>query len=351
MKKYIHGGDIYRHPGVLDFSVNCNPYGIPNGVKKAVTAAVEQAECYPDVDCMRLRNAIGQTENISPEQIICGNGAADLIFALVLALKPKKALLAAPTFAEYQQALAAVGCEVCYVRLKEENGFVPDENFLDQICVGTDLVFFCNPNNPTGVAAKREYIRKIAVKCQMCAAFLVVDECFIDFLEQPEIYTMKGFLKEFPSMFLLKAFTKKYAMPGLRLGYGLCSDEQFLETMAAVMQPWNVSTLAQEAGIAALKETAYVRDSLEKIRSQRKNLIEGLKQLGCKVYASEANYIFFQGPERLSEKCLEHGILIRDCSNYEGLSKGFYRIAVRRPEENGIFLETLQKIAETKGGE
>lgn len=350
MKKYIHGGDIYRYPGVLDFSVNCNPYGMPDGVKKAVIEGLNQAECYPDVNCMRLRGAIGEAEKIPQEQIICGNGAADLIFALVFALKPKKALLMAPTFAEYQQALEAVGCEVCYAWLKKENGFVPDEEFIEQISEETDLVFFCNPNNPTGVAAERVYVRRLADRCRSYGAFLVLDECFIDFLEQPEQYTMKAFLNEFPGMFLLKAFTKKYAMPGLRLGYGFCSDEQILEKTAAVMQPWNVSTLAQEAGIAALKETAYVRETLEKIRGQRKILIEGLKQFGCRVYASEANYIFFQGPKQLAKKCLEYGILIRDCSNYEGLSEGFYRIAVRKPEENKMFLETLRTIIETKGG-
>lgn len=351
MTKHIHGGDIYRYPDMLDFSANCNPYGMPEGVKKAVINAVDRAEHYPDVYCTALKNALSQAEKVPKEQIICGNGAADLIFSLVLAKKPKKALLAAPTFGEYRQALESVGCEVQQVFLKEETGFAYDEEFLAQITEELDMVFFCNPNNPTGVLAKRGYLKRLAEKCQACSAFLVVDECFNDFLEKPEDVTIKPHLTDFPGLFLLKAFTKKYAMPGLRLGYGLCSDRQMLEEMSAVMQPWSVSTLAQEAGIAALKETEYVSQTLQNIRKERAVLLEGIKNLGMKVYSSKANYIFFRGPKRLTEKCLEQGIMIRDCSNYAGLSEGFYRIAVRKRDENEKLLQVLQKIIEMESGE
>lgn len=351
MTKHMHGGDIYRHPDVLDFSSNCNPYGMPEGVKQAVAAVLERAEHYPDVECMELRKALGKAENVPAEYIICGNGAADLIFALALALKPKKALLAAPTFAEYRQALETVNCEICHVQLQEKTGFIPGEAFLNQISGETDLVFFCNPNNPTGAAVKKEYVKRLAQKCRTCGAFLVVDECFNDFLEEPEEYTVKESLRDFSGMLVLKAFTKKYAMPGLRLGYGLCSSKEILEKIKNVMQPWSVSTLAQEAGIAALKETDYVRETLEKIHAQRAVLKEGLKRLGLTVYGSEANYIFFYGAKQLQQKCLAHDILIRDCSNYEGLSEGFYRIAVRKEEENQKLLEILQKIIGMESGE
>lgn len=351
MTKHIHGGDIYRYPGILDFSANCNPYGMPEGVKKAVINAVDRAEYYPDVYCAALKDALSRTENVPADQIICGNGAADLIFSLVLAKKPKKALLAAPTFEEYQQALKSVGCEVQHVFLKEETGFACDEEFLTQITEELDMVFFCNPNNPTGVLAERGYLKRLAEKCRDCGVFLVVDECFNDFLEEPEEFTMKPYLTEFPEMILIKAFTKKYAMPGLRLGYGLCSNRKMLEEMSAVMQPWSVSTLAQEAGIAALKETEYLQKTLQNIRKERIFLIDKMKEMGLSVYSSEANYIFFRGPVMLREKCLEHGIMIRDCGNYTGLSAGFYRIAVRKRAENEKLLQVLQEILETESGE
>lgn len=342
--KHVHGGDIYRYPNALDFSSNCNPCGMPEGVKAAAVKALKRAHNYPDVSCSELKRALEQAEGIPFNQIICGNGAADLIFGLVLARKPKKSLLPAPAFAEYEQALASVGCEVKHAFLKEAEGFAPGKDFFNQITGELDMVFFCNPNNPTGVLAEREYVRRIAEKCRECNVFLVLDECFIDFLEDADSYTMKPNLKEFPGLFLVKAFTKKYAMAGIRLGYGFCSDSHVLEEMREVMQPWNVSVIAQEAGIAALKEDAYWQESWGRVRAERAYLLKQLKEMKLQIYGSKANYIFFRGPKGLGEACLKQGIYIRDCSNYEGLSLGFYRIAVRTREENEKLLQVFTKI-------
>lgn len=343
-KIHIHGGDVYRNPGILDFSANCNPYGMPKGVKEAVIQALDKAECYPDVKCDALRKALAKEEGVTEEKIICGNGAADLIFGLVLARKPKRALLLAPTFAEYEQALDSVECEIVYVPLSEKEGFVPQENFINAITEDIDMVFFCNPNNPTGILADRKYVEKILQRCKNSNAFLVLDECFIDFIENPEDYTMKAYLKNYTNFFLLKAFTKKYAMAGIRLGYGFCSDKNTLENMQAVMQPWNVSVLAQEAGVAALKEKEYVKETFDKIKIEKEWLLEKLKKLELFCYPSKVNYIFFKGPLHLKEKCLKQGISIRDCSNYPNLKEGFYRIAVRKREENEKLAEALEYI-------
>lgn len=345
-KIHIHGGDIYSHPGVLDFSANCNPFGTPAGVKRAAAEALEEVCHYPDVECRELRRALFEAEGVPCEQIICGNGAADLIFGLVLAKKPRKALLLAPTFAEYEQALASVDCEIAYYELKEERGFVPGEELLSFITEETELVFFCNPNNPTGVLSDRGFVRGLADRCRECGAFLVVDECFLDFVEREEAYTMKPFLNEYPNLFLVKAFTKKYAMAGLRIGYGLCSNAGFLKKMRAVMQPWNVSVVAERAAVAALTEEAYVKDTMERIKKEREYLLGELDSLGLKVYGSKANYLFFRGEAGLWEKCMKRGIQLRDCSNYEGLSEGFYRAAVRTREENEELLRVLREILE-----
>ena len=170
-------------------------------MKEAVIQALEKAECYPDVSCDALRKALAEEEEVPEERIICGNGAADLIFGLVLARKPKKALLPAPTFAEYEQALSSVGCEIVYVPLSEEKGFVPQENFIDRITEDIDMVFFCNPNNPTGILADRSYVEKLLQRCKRSDAFLVLDECFIDFIENSEAYTMKAYLETYTNFF------------------------------------------------------------------------------------------------------------------------------------------------------
>ena len=321
MTKHIHGGDVYKYDHCLDFSANCNPLGTPQSVKQAIIDSVEDLSDYLRVGCGPLKEAIADYEYTKKEYLICGNGAADLIFSLSRALNPKKALLPAPTFAEYEQALVSVGCEISRYYLKEEN-----------------------PNNPTGITIPQDLLEEILETCAMQGIFMVVDECFLDFVKDPEKHTLKGKLEKYPGLFILKAFTKRYAIPGVRLGYGFCSDREVLDRMEAVTQPWNVSTMAQQAGMAALKESEYVEAGRQIIFRESAWMKEKMRQLGLTVYPSEANYIFFYGSEDLFERCVAKGILIRDCSNYPGLKKGYYRVAVKLHEQNEKLIEVLEEV-------
>ena len=344
MTKHIHGGDVYKYDHCLDFSANCNPLGTPQSVKQAIIDSVEDLSDYPRVGCGPLKEAIADYEHTKKEYLICGNGAADLIFSLSRALNPKKALLPAPTFAEYEQALVSVGCEISRYYLKEENDFCIQKDYPDVLKrEKPDIIFLCNPNNPTGISIDRDLLFRILRICREMEIFLVVDECFLDFIKEPEKHSLKAQLSRYHNLFLLKAFTKRYAMAGVRLGYGISENTELLEKMTMVTQPWNISVMAQEAGIAALKEKEYVENGRQMVFEEAKYLKEKLQELGMEVFPSEANYIFFKGPENLFEKCVEHGILIRDCSNYFGLKRGYYRVAVRTHEENEKLIQSMQE--------
>lgn len=347
MKNHKHGGDIYRHGDVMDFSANVNPLGTPKSVREAVRQSADHVEHYPDVQCQKLKEALSAYEQVPESWLICGNGAADLIFALALAVKPKRALLLAPTFAEYEQALSSVDCETDYVYLREQEGFRVTDRILSQITSSLDMVFLCNPNNPTGELIQRELLIKLLESCRKNHVLAAVDECFLDFVPNGTDYELSGLLGEYPNLFLLKAFTKRYAMAGIRLGYGMCSDAGVLEKMEEVTQPWRVSAPAQAAGTAALLETAYVEASVRFVEEQKSLLRNALTGAGFQVYGSRANYLFFKGPENFYDICLREGILIRDCSNYRGLSSGWFRIAVRTREENEQLIQMLQTF--TKG--
>jgi threonine-phosphate decarboxylase len=346
MKKYVHGGDVYRHPDALDFSANINPLGTPPPVIEAAKRSMEMISHYPDAYQEKLIDALSEYEKVPAEWLICGNGAAELIFTLVQALRPKKALIMAPTFAEYEQALKGVDCEVYYEILKEENGFRLDGNFAEKLNPELDLVFLCNPNNPTGILLDRALLGKIVRRCQQEQIWLVVDECFLDFVPEPEKETLKGMLEGCGNLFLLKAFTKRYAMAGLRLGYGITANRALKNAMEQRMQPWNVSIPAQEAGVAALKECEYVKRARKIVEEEKRYLKSELERAGCQVSDSEANYIFFKGEEKLHEKLLNEQIMIRDCSNYPGLCEGYYRIAVRTHEENEKLIAAVRKVRE-----
>lgn len=343
MKEQVHGGDVYRHPDVIDFSSNMNPLGTPKALIDAVIDSMQRIAQYPDIRCEKLISALSVYEGVKEQQLICGNGAADLIFSLVQAVKPKRALLQAPTFVEYAQALESVGCEITYYDSSKE-GYRITEKYIEALHETYDIAFLCNPNNPTGFLIEPAILEQIVDVCKEKQIFLVVDECFQDFVPEEKQFSLKKRLDDTKNLFLLKAFTKRYAMAGLRLGYGITDNTALLDKMAQITQPWNVSLPAQEAGVAALKETAYVKEGLAVVQRELAWLKDRFQALGLKTYDSQANYLFFEGPADLKAKCLEKKILIRSCSNYPSLGERHFRIAVRKHTDNEQLIRVLQEI-------
>ena len=347
--KLVHGGDWagYRAEfgrDALDFSANVSPLGLPAGVAAAITAALPMADRYPDPLCRDLRKALAEAEGVPAEQILCGNGAADLIFRLALALRPRRALLPAPTFAEYAAALDTVGCTMQRVFLQEENDFAVTDDFVDAVTDDIDAVFLCQPNNPTGQVTPPELVQKLLHRCAACGAVLVVDECFLDFLPDRDALTAKRFLHDASNLIILKAFTKLYAMAGVRLGYALCRNAALMDKMRAAGQPWAVSSLAQAAGLAALGETAYADRVRDLIAEERPKLAAGLRALGLYVVGGRANYLLFRGPADFGETLRRRGAVVRSCANYPGLDGSWYRTAVRTNAENQKLLQIMGEV-------
>ncbi|MFA5658801.1 MAG: threonine-phosphate decarboxylase [Oscillospiraceae bacterium] len=342
MINYRHGGDVYSNIIDYDFSANINPLGLPENVRKTLFSSVDSFSAYPDPECRELVKAISCLENIPPEKILCGNGAADLIFRIVFAVKPSKALILSPTFSEYEKSLLSVGCEIEYHFLFEENHFRLDENILEKLTEDTDIFFLCNPNNPTGNIISPELLRLIIKKCAEQKILLIIDECFMDFVFDSEKLSAKNHLES--GVVILKAFTKIYAMAGLRLGYIVCDNTAFLEKIRRFGQPWSVSTPAQLAGITAASELDYRQKTVRIIASEREFLISELTQLGLKAYPSKTNFLLFKSAVPLEEKLLKQRIAIRSCSNFSGLGDDFYRIAVRLHHENLVLMKAIEGI-------
>lgn len=345
----VHGGDWagYRAEfgcDALDFSANVSPLGLPAGVAAAITNALPTADRYPDPLCRELRAALAGAEGVPADWILCGNGAADLIFRLALAVRPRRALLPAPTFAEYEAALQTVGCAVQRVFLREENTFAVTEEFIDAVTPETDIVFLCQPNNPTGQVTPPALVERLVRRCAECGAVLAVDECFLDFLPDRDAWTAKQLLRDAPQLIILKAFTKLYAMAGVRLGYALCGDATLLEKMRGAGQPWAVSSLAQAAGLAALQETVYAGAVRALIAEQRPRMAAGLRALGLRVMDGQANYLLFRATPDFGEKLRRRGAVVRSCANYPGLDAAWYRTAVRTAQENTRLLQIMGEI-------
>lgn len=347
MIQLIHGGDRYGcDADTIDFSSNISPFGLPEAVKTALSNDVASWDSYPDPLCRDLTAALATYENVPSEWILCGNGSADLIFRIALAVRGEHALVTAPAFAEYEQALRASGYQVMHHTLHEKDGFALTSSILGKITPALNLVILCSPNNPTGKMIEPELLEAIVVRCRQYGVTLLLDECFLPFVEDGASRSLKQKLGENPQLVLLHAFTKTYAMAGLRLGYMLCSNPEFVQKVYECGQPWGVSAPAQTAGIAALESVDYLGKVREMVAKERDYLAQALSGLGMTLYESQANFLFFKCHKRrdLVECMREKGFLIRGCANYYGLDDRFYRVAVRTHAENEKLVAALGEV-------
>lgn len=339
MMKNEHGGDIFEREIVYDFSANLNPLGMPESMKNALQKSISKWEKYPDPFCRSLVKKLSERENFPPENIVCGNGAADVIFRIVQTVKPQKAVVCAPSFSEYSKALIQNECEILHYFLSEKSGFALDEKILEMFDESVQMLILCTPNNPTGRTVDSELLRRICEKCEANDIVFLCDECFIDFTENAA--HAEQFIN--PNVVVLKAFTKIYAMAGLRLGYALFGDAELAEKVRRNGQFWSVSAPAQTAGEAALDEKNYLEKTLELAKKEREFLTGKLQNFGFKVYPSEANFILFYTKIALDEMLLSEKILIRNCANFDGLEQGYFRIAVRSHEENSALVSAIER--------
>jgi threonine-phosphate decarboxylase len=338
MPRYEHGGDIYGDARVrLDFSVNVSPLGMPDAAKRAVVEQLDAFSRYPDRQCRALRRALSQKHGIPPEKILCGNGAADLIFRICACFKPGRALALAPTFSEYERPVVLFGGRAREHRLRESEGFELTDELLSALAPDVEILFLCNPNNPTSRLAAPDLLRRAAEICARNGTLMMVDECFIEFTRGTSMLPLLG---EFPNLLILRAFTKFYALAGLRLGY-LLGNEALLSRIADFGPEWSVSTAAQAAGLGALKEPGWAERTREVVEAERAFLAEALSALGLSVFPSDANFLLIKSSAPLGEPLKARGILVRDCSSFTGLDARFVRVGLKKRKENQALIRAV----------
>lgn len=388
----MHGGDIYRQAVTLDFSVNISPLGVPERVREALRAAVGRVEEYPDPRHERLVRALAEFFDVSGNRILVGNGASELIMAVCHALRPESAMITAPSFSGYREALRAVlpDSRIFRYELRGEVSFLPDEGLVAAVFEKKpDLLILTDPNNPNGLLIPPELLRRILDACGQTGTLLLLDACFMELAVRDGSRSLTTFfggsdgsagnrfskpscetggkrglvLRDFPSRapwIELRAFTKSFAIPGVRLGYAVCSGLALAESVRRHLPEWNLSVFAEEAGLACLAVGDTLQDARSLILRERTYLSRELSAIDdgsgkriIGVCPSDANFLLFRyGPDvragrpGLYRQLLDRGILIRDCSDYEGLCAGWYRIAVRTHEENEMLVRAIREAAE-----
>lgn len=346
--KFQHGGNIYgiknKQAGkIIDFSANINPLGLPQKIKGLLYKNIGRIPYYPDPNAAGLVEKIANYWGISRENILLGNGSAELIYLVANTVNPKNTLIPAPTFSEYERAARCIGSKVVFLKLKESNNFRLNPASVKKC----DLLFLCHPNNPTGnfILDNSKTVDKAANK------LTVIDEAFMDFLPGQRNFTfIKRAVRE-EKIVVLRTFTKMFALAGLRIGY-LVGCQKTIQRLKQRQPPWSTNSLAQLAAESILKDKEYLRRSLRFIENERIYLFNEITKLKKFIpYPSLVNFLLIKINDKnltstlLKKKLILKGILIRDCANFRGLNNKFIRVAVRRHKENLRLVQALKEYA------
>lgn len=349
----IHGGnikeiaEIYELPeeSILDFSANINPLGLSKNLLKTLKENMEQILHYPDLRYTELKREIADYHSLTPQNIFLGNGAAEVIYSLANVLKSQQLLVLAPTFSEYEDAFAHQKTNIVYFETKGNDFKVDTTDLITKVQEEhVDTLCICNPNNPTGTIIEKEEMIKLANFCQNNQIYLIVDEAFMDFVNEKESLTTE--LRENNYLVILRSLTKIFAIPGLRLGYLLTDNTHIMDDLESNAIPWRINCFAEIAGRESLKDKAYLAETLNYVEKERRFLEKSLaKFTDLKIVKSSANFIFFEylSSIDLQRELIQMNILIRDCSNYQGLDGNYYRIAVRTRGENEKLVTALER--------
>lgn len=362
LERYGHGGDLVTASDLfgitadqfVDFSSNMNPFGPPEVVRHVLETRWRELDRYPDPAVRGLRSKLAQRHGIGPDHILCGNGAAELIDLAIRALRPNQGVgLAVPCFGEYSEAAHKYGGRVVKVPMLEEDSFRLSVERVLEAASGHDrpgIWMLGSPNNPTGVTLDRNLVLQLLDT----GAFVVIDEAFLDFMPNEESVSLVQEATKRHNLLVIRSMTKFYAIPGVRLGYAVGSEETIAQ-MRGQQTPWSVSSLAQWIGEAVLDEEAYALRTQSWLAEERVWLTNALGELGCKVFDSVTNYLLFKLPDEcaieaahLQQLMGQRGVLIRDASHFEGLNGRFVRVAVKLREQNERLIQALSECLQRR---
>ena len=330
---------------IIDFSSNINPKVVPN-LDQYILKGLNKCRSYPDINYGKLRKNIGDYLNINPQYIIPGNGATEIIYLLMKNVKKRLAILN-PTFSEYERGAKLNNLEIINFMLNENDEFSVNLKEIEDNIDNFDSLFICNPNNPNGKVKNIEELLRIIIKYDK---LLIVDETFMEFVYEEENYSLIKYVEKYKNIFIIKAVTKFFGMPGLRLGYGVTSNEKLIDDIYKYKEPWTVNSFADTLSNYIFKDEEYIKSSKEYYLEERLFMLNFLRKFkNIKAYDTDTNFILIKLKDRNAEKLKtsllkESNILIRNASNFIGLDKNYIRIAIKSHEENQLILKEFNKL-------
>jgi len=347
IQKHEHGGNIHKLKEaedsnalpLLDFSANINPLGPPAWLRSLINKELHLVSHYPDPDCEQLIETISKKYQIDKKLIVAANGSTELLHLLPNMMPGKRVIVPVPCYIDYLDVFDKNGFEVTELVLDSSDHFSLSIDKISQYLQGNDTVIFGNPINPTGAAMADSKILELAARHRQ--TLFIIDEAFHDFISP--FATVGG---QAVNILTLNSLTKFFAIPGLRVGFGIF-PEPICTKIKNFLPQWSVNVLAQQVAIKALSDEKYCRSTqsiCSKLRSELQQSLNEIDQL--KVFDSQANYLLIKlqqnfSAENLYRSLLKKRILIRRCGNYRGLDDSYIRVAVRTKEENQRLVNSL----------
>lgn len=353
-----HGGNIAeaaaalgcRLEEIIDMSSNINPLGTPPGLLEHLGRRLPVVCALPQVDAAKAVTAYAEWQGLAPGRVLAGAGTTQFLYQLPAALKISSAIVVSPTYADYADALAMNGVVFRHFKLTDENGFAPDLNALADAAETVDAVFFCNPNNPTGYHTPTDAIEQLANACPDTR--FVIDESYLPFVDGCGDDSIA--YRDLPNVIVLQSLSKMFCIPGLRVGFCVAAEDT-VEKIARRSPPWAVNALAQEAVtfIAANAEdaAAHVANTRKYLVAERDGFLASLENVpNVQAFSGQATFILIRlyglAADDLVRHMLEHRFLIRDCSNFHGLSDRFVRVSLKGQDENREAARLIEAFAE-----
>lgn len=338
---------------IIDFSENINPLGMPKKIRKSIKKSFDLIEHYPQPNAETLVEKLALYHQVRLQNIFVGNGSIEILHILPRALNIKRAVVVGPTFSEYENALLKYKAKVYFCNTYDfgNDKFYLSVKSLESKLKYADIVFLGNPNNPTSSLLDCEKLEKLLFLCKKYKVFLLIDEVFIDFLQDGHNLSMLKNVLRNKFLLVLRSFTKFFALAGIRIGY-LVSNSSIVNKVAYFSYPWNVNALALDIAQKVLKDSSYMVKSKEFVAREREYLKKNLSQIKTlKTYPAFANFILcklkdgrIKTATKLYKELLRYGIVIRDCSNFRGLDETFFRVAVKNRKDDIKLISTLKEV-------
>ena len=355
--KANHGANLYdlsskygfSKEDFMDFSSNINPFGSSKLAKEYIINNIDKISMYPDPEYLDLKTSISSYCKCSVDNILLGSGATELISSFIETINPKKSLLLSPAYSEYEKELSKIECNIIKYFSKKESDFIINvDKLIETINKDNyELIVICNPNNPTGFTFRKSEIERILNNTN---AFVMVDETYIEFTDM-SIYSSTSLVDNYKNLFVIRGTSKFFSTPGIRLGYGLISNNMLKNKINSSLDLWNINIFASMMGEIMFTDSKFIEDTYSLMTHERDYLLYELNKFNdLKVYNSQGNFILCEikskciTAKELRENLITKRIIIRDCSSFDGLDNYFFRVCILKPEENKLLIDSLKEI-------